>query len=150
MFYTSTGLAEKYNYLEEKFKTGYAFLRRTDLAELPAGPVDLGDGITANVQHYTTFSAADAKFETHEKYFDIQYVISGEEMFGIVSREGLEVDTPYDAEKDITFYKEPPACGSVLLREGDLVVVAPEDAHKPRCTVKEACPVKKIVIKVPV
>ena len=31
-----------------------------------------------------------------------------------------------------------------------LIVLAPEDAHKPRCAVDRPIPIKKIVVKVPV
>ena len=34
--------------------------------------------------------------------------------------------------------------------EGDLIVVAPEDAHKPRCVAGAPCQVKKVVVKVAV
>ena len=33
---------------------------------------------------------------------------------------------------------------------GDLIVVAPEDAHKPRCVAGAPCQVKKVVVKVAV
>ena len=44
--------------------------------------------------------------------------------------------------------EDPDLFGEVLLREGDLIVVAPEDAHKPRCAAGEPAPVKKVVVKV--
>jgi YhcH/YjgK/YiaL family protein len=92
----------------------------------------------------------DAKFETHDKMFDIQFVVSGEELFGIASRPDLEITEPYNKEKDITFYRDPPYYSSVLLRAGDLIVVAPEDAHKPACMVEKPAPVKKIIVKISV
>lgn len=96
-------------------------------------------------------TAAEAlDYETHENYFDIQYLVEGVERIGCVSREGLLVKTPYEVGNDVTFYQEPVLDGSVLLRAGDYVVLAPEDAHKPRCAAGEAMPVKKIVLKVPV
>ncbi|MDF2595300.1 MAG: YhcH/YjgK/YiaL family protein [Clostridia bacterium] len=149
MFTTHIKLAEKYNYLEDRFVKAFEFLRREDLAQLEAGayPID-GDVIIANVQHYTTMDAFTLQYETHEKFFDVQYVIEGQEQFGCVSREGLTAITDYDTQNDITFYKEPAQSGSVVLKSGDFVIVAPEDAHKPRCISGEACAVKKIVIKV--
>ena len=39
---------------------------------------------------------------------------------------------------------------TVLLQEGDLIVVAPEDAHKPRCQADGPEAVKKVVVKVAV
>ena len=49
---------------------------------------------------------------------------------------------------DVVFYKDPELFGQILLKEGDLIVVAPEDAHKPRCEAGTPAPVKKVVVKV--
>lgn len=149
MLTTTLKLADKYNYLEDKFKKAFEFLRTTDLKNLPVGKAEImGDEIFASVQEYTTMAADTCKFEAHDKYFDIQYVVSGMEQFGYVSRDGLEVDTPYDEVNDLIFYKDPEHFGSVLLNEGDFAIVPPEDAHKPRCIEKTPCSVKKIVVKV--
>ena len=55
MLTTNLKLAEKYNYLDPKFKKAFEFLRTADLAALPLGntPID-GDEVFANVQAYTT------------------------------------------------------------------------------------------------
>ena len=58
--------------------------------------------------------------------------------------------TPYSESGDITFYEDPELSGEVLLNAGDYIVLAPEDAHKPRLVAGKKMPVKKIVIKVPV
>ena len=75
MLTTNLKLAEKYNYLDPKFKKAFEFLRTADLAALPLGntPID-GDEVFANVQAYTTLPDVDAPFESHEKYFDLQFV----------------------------------------------------------------------------
>lgn len=149
MLTTSLKFAEKYNYLEEKFHKAYEFLRTADLKNLPLGRVDIdGDFIFANVQEYDSVDPATAKFEAHNVYFDIQYVVEGKEMFGYVAREGLTEDAPYNEKDDIVFFKEPEHAGFVFLGEGDCIVVAPEDAHKPRCMAKTSEKVRKIVIKV--
>ncbi len=93
---------------------------------------------------------ATLSFETHEKFFDIQYLVEGVELLGACTRQGLVVKTPYDTANDVTFYEDPDYAGQVLLRGGDYVIFAPEDAHKPRCQAGAPLPVKKIVVKVPV
>lgn len=51
MLTTNLALAEKYDYLSEKFQKAFAFLRETDLEALPVGNVPIeGDEIYANVQ----------------------------------------------------------------------------------------------------
>ncbi len=144
------GTEYKYDLTADKFRTAFSFLHRADLAELPEGWIELEHGVRASVQHYTVSPAETLSFETHEKYFDVQYVVEGIEWIGFRPRKGLTVKTPYDAENDITFYEEPKHAGGVILHDGDYVVLAPEDAHKPRCEAGVIMPVKKIVVKVPV
>lgn len=150
MYSTEIGLEYKYDLTSEKFKTAFEFLRRKDLAQLPEGWIELDHGVRASVQHYTTIARNEGSFETHEKYFDVQYVVEGRELCGVCRRQGLVVKTPYDEKGDITFYEDPEYCGEVLLLEGDYILLAPEDAHKPRLEAGGRIPVKKIVLKVPV
>jgi len=150
MFYSNISIAEKYDYLDDKFKAAYRWLRETDIKDLPAGayPI-LGDKVVANVQEYTTDAKENHFFESHKKYFDIQYMVSGEEMFGICKVDGLKLRESRE-EKDLYFYEEPVSSGEVYLQEGDMAVVAPEDAHKPRCSAGKPMAAKKVVIKVAV
>ena len=150
MLTTNILLAEKYDYLSEKFKKAFTFLRDTDLAALPVGnvPID-GNEVYANVQSYYTMDAADCPFESHKEYFDVQYVVEGEECFGYEPVENLIPSVEYDAEKDLIFYQEPADFGSVILKAGDFAIVPPEDGHAPRrMTANGSCHVKKIVVKV--
>jgi len=150
MFSFPIGKEYKYDFNEPKFRVSFEFLNRSDLSSLQPGSVDLGHGVKANIQHYTTFGWDENLFESHEKYFDIQFLIEGTEIVGVCSRDGLEVAKPYNPEKDVTFYTDPAVYGQVLLNAGDFIVLAPEDVHKPRCAASGKIPVKKIVIKVPV
>jgi YhcH/YjgK/YiaL family protein len=148
MFFANVAIAEKYNYLEEKFTRAYKWLKETDIAALSEGSYPIGENdVVANVQEYTTIDPKDGEFETHDKFFDIQYIVSGREKFGLCKRDGLKVKTVIE-ERDLVFYEDPELCGEVLLLEGDFIVVAPEDAHKPRLNAGEPCEVKKVVVKV--
>ena len=150
MFFSNVKIAEKYNYLEEKFTVAYKWLLETNIKDLPEGFYPLmGDDVVAGVQEYTTSPWEERKFETHDKYLDIQFMVTGDEMFGVCKRDGLKEVERID-ENDVVFYEEPALSGRVLLREGDLIVVAPEDAHKPRCAAGTPAPVKKVVVKVKV
>lgn len=149
MFFSPLNLATKYNYLDDKFTAAYKWLAETDLDNTPVGNYPICEGVTANVQEYNTFPAEEGSFETHDAYFDIQYVISGKEQFGYCKREGLVLkkDVP---ENDVKFYEEPALSGTVLLLPGDMIVVAPEDAHKPRVAADGPEFVRKVVVKVKV
>lgn len=150
MLYSNLAVAEKYNYLDEKFQKAYRWLRETDLETIAPGRYDIqGDEIYASVQEYDTVPETGKKFESHKKYFDVQYVVKGYEKFGICRTDGLTLSESYD-DRDLYFYNEPADSGYLVLGPGDMAVVAPEDAHKPGCSLNKAESVRKIVIKVEV
>ncbi len=148
MFFANISIAEKYDYLDEKFRAAYKWLAETDIKSLEPGtyPI-LGEQVYASVQEYETEPKEKRSFEAHKKFFDIQYMVTGDEMFGVCKEEGLKETEAHD-DKDLYFYEEPALSGEVLLKEGDLIVVAPEDAHKPRCAAGTPAAVKKVVVKV--
>ncbi len=150
MFTSHIGQEYKYDLSAPKFQVAFEFLKRKDLADLPVGWIELEHGVRVSVQRYTSFEWDANKFESHEKYFDVQYVIDGCEICGVCSREGLVEAVAYEATNDITFYEEPANCSKVFLNAGDFIVLAPEDVHKPRCAAGSCIPIKKIVVKVPV
>ncbi|MBQ7216634.1 MAG: YhcH/YjgK/YiaL family protein [Synergistaceae bacterium] len=150
MFNTHISIAEKYDYLAPKFRAAYKWLAETDIQALAEGKYRiLGDEVIADVQSYTTEPAEARRFETHDQHFDIQYIVEGQEFFGVCTREELK---PLEShpERDLEFWTGPEVCSMVLLREGDFIVVAPEDAHKSRCAVGIPAKVKKVVVKVKV
>ena len=150
MFTSHIGHEYKYDLSSPQFQVAYEFLKRKDLATLPVGWIELEHGVRASVQRYDSFAWDANKFETHEKYFDVQYVIDGCEICGVCSREGLVEAVPYDSINDITFYEDPENYSKVFLNAGDFIVLSPEDVHKPRCAAGKSMPIKKIVVKVPV
>mgnify|MGYP000426472044 CR=1 FL=1 len=55
MLTTTIDHAEKYNYLGERFRKAFAFLRDTDFSVLSEGKVEIdGENIFAEVQEYVT------------------------------------------------------------------------------------------------
>ncbi|MEG1840972.1 MAG: YhcH/YjgK/YiaL family protein [Raoultibacter sp.] len=142
-------MAEKNDYVSRRLCAAYAFLRTADVANLPVGRIEIeGDDVFANVQEYETVPASDKELEAHRQYFDVQYLVSGEESFYYAPLVGLEEAAPFDAASDFGLYKTPAFCSEIRMEAGDVVVVAPEDAHKPGCVGKAACQVRKIVVKV--
>lgn len=148
MYSCNIKIATKYDYLSEKFRAGYKWLAETDIKALQDGSYPImGDDVVASVQSYTTEPAEKRRFEAHDKYFDIQYMVEGDEYFGVCHREGLKV-CESKPQRDLYFFDEPENSGMILLKEGDFIVVEPEEAHKPRCAVGTPAQVKKVVIKV--
>ena len=142
---------DKYDYKNERFQMAFDFLRSNDLMSLtPGTEIPVGDGVLAKIQEYTTDPEETRKFETHRDYCDIQFVVKGEEFVGIVPAAGLIPDGEYDVATDIQYYQNPPKHGGAVLRDGDFVIVPPDDAHRPNCQANGPCVVRKIVVKVKV
>lgn len=150
MFHSNIEIASKYDHVIPKLKAGLKWLAETDIASLADGKyLVLGDEVIADVQTYETQPVEARRFEMHDKFFDIQYVAEGEEFFGVCSREGLKI-TEAHPERDTYFIEAPAKYSMVLLKAGEFIIVAPEDAHMPKCCVDSPAGVRKVVLKVKV
>jgi biofilm protein TabA len=148
MILTTLADADRVAALHPGFAAGLQWLRAFD-PSVPAGRHEVeGEEVFALVSTYDTGPATEKRFETHRVYIDLQYVASGAERILHAPAEGLEIETPYDAAKDIAFYAEPKASSSLLLRAGGLAVFYPADAHKPGCMAGGRDAVRKVVVKV--
>ena len=74
-----------YETIHPRFKQAFDFLRKTDLASLPYGKIELdGSNLFVNVAEITGKTAEVARLETHKRYIDIQVPVNASET--IVSR----------------------------------------------------------------
>jgi biofilm protein TabA len=133
------------------FKTAADYLRSTDLRSLPVGKFAIdGDLVFGIVMEYETRMADAAKWETHRKYIDIQIMLDGREEMRWADVNGLSEKTPYDADKDATFYHSPTTYQTLSSGPGEFVVFEPADAHAPSLMIGMPAKVRKLVIKVSV
>jgi YhcH/YjgK/YiaL family protein len=147
MIFDSIENAELYYGLGEKFKTAFELLKTTDFNSLKEERIELdGENIFAMVQKYETKNSDDAKWEAHQKYIDIQYMISGAENMGFVLSDYLEIKEKYNEENDVEILE---GLGDyVQVNEGEFVIFFPDDAHMPGIKIKENEMIRKVVIKV--
>ena len=139
------------DFTREDFRAAYAFLSRGDLADLPLGRHEVNERVFALVQEYDTQPSKEIKWEAHNRYYDVQFVVSGRERFWVTPRASLREAAPYDEAADIVFFQESgEGADEVLLLPGDMVIVGAREAHKPRCADQTPAFVRKIVVKVPV
>lgn len=124
------------------------YLARLTPDTMPAPNTVLSEKrIFCNPVAFMTKPEEDCKYEAHQKYIDLHYIIKGVEGIATADVTALETDTPYDEGKDIGFYtgKED---GRYFLREGDFMVCYPSDAHKVGMMEQEPQPVEKVVVKI--
>jgi YhcH/YjgK/YiaL family protein len=141
--------ADRYHSVHPYFAECFSFLRNTDLKTLPVGRQPLGtNGCNVIVNEAAPKTREVARLEGHEKYIDIQYMVSGEEFIGYVARARTTLKSN-DEPKD---FQELNGTAELLtLRPGSFGIYFPEDAHQPGIgTGAYTGLIRKIVIKVPV
>lgn len=128
---------------------GITFINERTGEDTPDGRYKIkGDDIYALVQSYRTDAPENKKLESHIRYIDIQYIVSGTEVIGWFPAGGLEVMTPYSDENDVIFYHGAECISPLVLTAGMFAIFYPSDAHRPGCFLDKSAPVRKIVIKV--
>ena len=108
--------------------------------------------IFAQISSYKTKPANEGRFETHERYADVQILLSGSEIIVVTPRLNLESHTDYDEQNDIRFYKpaDEPAVRLAMVPDS-FALFFPQDAHCPQLSPYTGTQdVKKVVIKIDV
>lgn len=140
-----------WNELKRISKDAYDWLSKFDANEYGNGRHELDNGIYCNIERYKTVSRTNRRFESHNKYIDIQYIIQGEEIISIADTKKLSIASEYDETKDIIFYNDAVKYDDILMTTGDFMVLYPNDAHMPCISDNGiAIEVRKAVIKVPI
>jgi biofilm protein TabA len=126
----------------------FEFLRTQNLASLPNRRQNIdGDNVYALVTENPTKDYDSTMWETHRKYIDLQYVISGKEKIGRVSPEKVTVTRPYVEARDIAYYSG--NVGTLYdAAPGTFFLFFPSDAHRPNIANGDKVADKKIVIKI--
>lgn len=128
--------------------SGLTFIAQaTDAIELGTYPIN--DRVKAIVSEYPTVECFGRGYESHKRVIDIQYPIRGMERVKWSPIGGMDVNIPYDEEKDRTFYKHPSDQGtSIDIGNGVFAVMFPQDGHSPQHYVTQSEIIKKITIKI--
>jgi YhcH/YjgK/YiaL family protein len=138
--------AYKYLDLHKSFAKAFQFINNTNFRTIEAGKYTIdGVNVHAAVSEKEGVKAADAKYEAHNLYIDIQVCPIGTETIGWRPRQKCKnVKAPYNPEKDVTFYETAPDT-LFQLNTGQFVIFFPEDVHGPMIG---DGPIKKLVVKV--
>ncbi len=145
MILDAIGEGARYSSSHPGFEPAFRFLGTKDLASLPTGRIALdGDRLYALVMDVAGKGRGAARLETHRRYIDIQYVVSGCDVMGWRSAAEPLPGDGYDVAKDIEFHHAAPACW-LEVPAGHFAVFFPADAHAP---LAGSGPVRKVVVKV--
>ena len=135
----------------EGLAAGFEFLERSDLATLPDGRHAIrGDDVYALVMRAPSKAPAEARFESHRDFIDIQSLISGDETMGVLPAGELAGATLYDPAKDVVFYATPAQHPTLVLPPRHFAVFFPPDGHQPMCHGSTPGQLHKAVVKLKV
>jgi YhcH/YjgK/YiaL family protein len=146
-------LCRRYTSLSPRFAAAVEFLEKLS-AEEPIGRHEIdGDNCFALIQSYTTRlqAPAQAKFEAHRRYIDIQFLQAGQETILWAPLDALtKITQPYDSGKDAGFFAAPAPTETtaIHLRTGDFAIFFPEDGHAPGLECGGLAQVRKVVVKI--
>lgn len=138
--------AGRYIHVHPLFPKAFEFIKKQNLQEIEIGkyPID-GDKLHASVSEKKGSEKEAAKFEAHDHCIDIQVCIKGHEKLGWKPRNTcVDIKTPYNSEKDVTFFNDTPDT-YFDLRELQFAIFYPEDVHAPMIGDDV---IKKMVVKV--
>lgn len=144
--------AEIYYSLNDKFPAAFDFIKTAIKENYDLGKYEIdGNNLYAIVQEYVSKPLSEGVYEGHEKYIDIQFIISGVEQIGVADISKLKAKTEYNAENDFCLYEDIKDDSNLVLGENDFAVFFPHDLHKPGLAFENnPTAIKKIVVKVKV
>lgn len=147
MIFSDLSHCRRYDCLGPLFARGLEWLVTTDVDSLEPGKIELdGERLFAMVQAYTTKPVAEARWEGHRRYADIQFLRSGMEIIGWQDISRMREVKAYDETIEAAFFEGEGT--AMVVRAGQLCIYFPEDVHQPGVAVEQPAPASKIVVKV--
>lgn len=108
-------------------------------------PID-GKNAYASITYAPSKTFEASKWESHRKYIDLQYVITGAEKIGKAPLASVTVTEPYNEEKDVAHYSGE---GTYYIATPEVFYLFfPDEAHRPNIKVDGYDTVKKMVVKI--
>ncbi len=141
--------SDAYKALHPLLGEAFAFLKGLDPKSLQPGRIILkDDNLFAIVAAYTPQEKENPRYESHEQYLDVQYMLHGSEYQWYAHRSQLTQIVPYQQEKDVTFYSFTENGTCLKLQEGDFALYFPQDGHLPSMPDAVAKECIRVVVKI--
>ena len=139
--------AKQYHANKALWDKAFLFIHDKNLKDIAPGKYIIdGDNVFATITKAPSKEFEQTAWESHRKYIDLQYVITGKEKMGVVPLADATVTRPYDESKDAANYG---AQGKfVIATPKEFLLFFPGDVHRPGIKVKGIDTVKKLVIKI--
>lgn len=122
----------RYYGLHPRMEQAFAFIEKCLKEPVAAGRHEIaGDELYAKVFRYPSQEKETLRFETHDRYIDIQCMVSGSETHVYLPRNEMAGPVDCNEKADIAFYAFAGEGSRLQMKEGMFAVYFPEDAHLP-------------------
>jgi len=139
---------DTYKNISKDIYEGLKFIANAK-SDIKIGEHYINDNVKAIVSEYWTIESFERGYEAHKHVIDIQYPIIGLERIKWSPIKGMDINIPYETDKDRTFYKSPSAQGTnVDIGNSVFAIMFPQDGHGPQHFIDKPEFIKKITIKV--
>ncbi|MCR8711185.1 YhcH/YjgK/YiaL family protein [Aliarcobacter butzleri] len=132
--------------LQDKSSKEYKSLENIKIGD--CNKIVLDESCFVLEQAYVSKDKKDCFFESHKKYIDIQYIFYGTEIMEVENINNLETIQEYNESLDYAKHAQSINSSSLLIKENELAIFYPSDAHMPCLKVDKNEKIIKAVFKV--
>ncbi len=95
--------------------------------------IDLNENVFFRKMKYNLKENRTFKFENHHKMIDIHYSLKGTERMFVCYLDSLNLIDEYNPDADIEWYSmdENSEISEVIIKQGEMFIAAPDEAHEP-------------------
>lgn len=148
MIFDHVANISSYKSLGQRINQAFEFIQTTDFSKYPKGKHEIdGDKLFFLVNEYETKTVHNNILESHRKYIDLQYMISGNEIINFEVFVNQIVNKEYDETGDYSLFVGQES-NKICLSQGMCAMFFPNDLHMPGFALTNAEQIRKIVVKI--
>ena len=132
--------------LQDKNSNEYKTLLNTNIGE--CNKIVLDKNCFVLEQAYITKDKKDCLYESHKTYIDIQYMFEGDEIMEVENVNNLLIETAYKEVLDYAKHAQSKNASVLKIKENELAIFYPNDAHMPCIKINENKKIIKAVFKI--
>jgi len=148
MIFDSIDSIERYKSSPDIY-SALSLIKETDLKELRTftTPHRINSKVTVRYIKSTTKNFDECIFESHRKFIDIHFTLSGVEGIGVRDVNSLTEIDSFNFDKDIGFYSGDYHSINYL-HPGEFLICFPDEAHKVSIRYEDIKDLEKMIVKI--
>lgn len=149
MIFSSIHTQDDCTLYPQSIQTAIKYLKEHDFTTMEPGQYEIqGKEIYAQVFDTITGPIEERKPEVHEKYVDVQFLASGQELLGLTPNTGKYTEVERHEERDLIFYESVENEFFIRATPGCYSIFFPNDVHRPGVMFEKPMNIRKVVVKV--